>query len=565
MGVLEEYAGGAGPQWRSTAWIAALTAAHAAAAPFLDHEWTVRAGGHVDGPSAGLLTTASFLALLKNDPILPDVTMSGTINPDGTAGPVGGLPLKIEGAAAAGKKRFGYPVGTRQAEDLRTGKLVDVEKFARSLGIEAVELRTLRDAYRLLTGKDPGGPPVAGDVEVRISPEQMEAAQVRVDMWHASAEAGYGRIQPTLASLSDAARTSLAWLYTPIFAEVNAAQAYERSGQLMAAEHKWTEVTVATAAAEDELKILTAASEGRLEEAYGALVPYLELEEEAARLLEELEDSLTADQGVVSIVNVVLAAETVVESLALLQTGRAGLDAASAMARKLETDAAAGRVEASQQKVQQFVVLLLRTAPVLARAEAMLAAARMELAFEGSIEGGGPTVDGARVAGLARAYASAASAGRAYFQGLVGLDDEHAPSFAFVEPQWATASAGATLAAAWVDKKTPVAQLFAVASGAHAYLASASLQNKYYALGFKNGTIERRAALSAQMTAAREAALAAVARVKAATGKVPERVIAEFHHAEELREGPDGDKLLALSSYWRASFAAELVAELVMR
>jgi hypothetical protein len=42
-------------------------------------------------------------------------------------------------------------------------------------------------------------------------------------------------------------------------------------------------------------------------------------------------------------------------------------------------------------------------------------------------------------------------------------------------------------------------------------------------------------------------------------------VIAEFQHAEELREGPDLDKLAALSSYWRASFAAELVGELSRR
>ena len=38
------------------------------------------------------------------DQINADVTMTGTINPDGTIGPVGGIPFKIEGAAEAGKK-----------------------------------------------------------------------------------------------------------------------------------------------------------------------------------------------------------------------------------------------------------------------------------------------------------------------------------------------------------------------------------------------------------------------------------------------------------------------------
>jgi hypothetical protein len=565
VGVLEEFAGGAGPQWRSTAWIAALTAAHAASTPFLQTEWTVRAGGHVDGPSAGMLTTASFLALLRNEPVLPDVTMTGTINPDGTAGPVAGIPQKIEGAAAAGKKRFGYPVGTRQSEDLKTGKMVDVERYARTLGVEAVEVRTLRDAYRLLTGVDLGAPTLASDADVRISPEQMEAAQVRVDMWRASAEAGYGRIQPVLAGLSDEARTSLAWLYTPIFSEVNAAQTYERGGQLVAAEQKWTEVTIATAAAEDELKILDAAGSGRLEDAFQVLAPYLELESQAGTLLDEVAASFSGANNAVGAVNAVLAAETIVDSLALLQTGRAGLDAAVAAAKKLEADTAAGRTDTQQETVQRFVVLLLRTAPVLARAEAMLAAARMELAFEGNAEAGGDVVDTARLSELARAYASAASAGRVYFQSLVGLDDDSSASFAFVEPQWATASAGASLAASYAGKPSTVEQLFAVASGGHAYLAASALQNKYDALGFKDGALQRRGALTAQMTAAREAALASVARVKAATGKVPHRVIAEFQHAEELREGPDLDKLAALSSYWRASFAAELVGELSRR
>jgi hypothetical protein len=188
----------------------------------------------------------------------------------------------------------------------------------------------------------------------------------------------------------------------------------------------------------------------------------------------------------------------------------------------------------------------------------MLAAARMELAFEGEVDGGGAVVKGARLGGLARAYASAATAGRTSFQGLFGLTDESATSFAFVEPQWSMATAGASLASTWATRTTPVAQLFAVACGAHSYLAAAALQNKYYALGFKGGAVEKRASLTAQMTAAREAALVAVAHMKASTGKVPERVIAEFHHAEELREGPDGDKLLALSSYWRTSFAAAL-------
>jgi predicted S18 family serine protease len=153
VGVVEEYAGGAGEQWRSTARIAAFTAAGRARQSFLANEFTIRTGGHVDGPSARMLTTATFLALLRGVPVRPDVTMTGTINPDGTTGPVGGIRQRLEGAAAQGKKVFGYPVGCRQSEDLKTGRVVDVERLRQQLGVQTVEVKTVADAYLLLTGE----------------------------------------------------------------------------------------------------------------------------------------------------------------------------------------------------------------------------------------------------------------------------------------------------------------------------------------------------------------------------------------------------------------------------
>ena len=42
-----------------------------------------------------------------------DITMTGTINPDGTVGPVGGIPEKIAGTAKAGYKRILIPAGQR--------------------------------------------------------------------------------------------------------------------------------------------------------------------------------------------------------------------------------------------------------------------------------------------------------------------------------------------------------------------------------------------------------------------------------------------------------------------
>ncbi len=558
VGVVEEYAGGAGAQWRSTAWIAAFTASSIAATPFLATEFSVRTGGHVDGPSAGMLTTATFLALLRGDAVRPDVTMTGTINPDGTSGPVGGIPQKLAGAAEKGKHVFGYPLGCRQSEDLRNGKLVDLEALGLSLGVQAVEVRTVQDAYRLLTGVDLGTRTLAPDADVRITPELMSGAQVRVDQWRASAQAGFARIQPTLAAMTPEARNALAWVYTPIFTELKTAQSYEQTGQLIAAEAKWIEVTVATAAAEDELAIVAAAQAGKLEDAFNVLTPYLELQAQADALMTEVAAAFSTSSNTVAAVNTVLAADSIVESLALLDAGKTGLETAVATIKRME----AGGTEAQgRQTISEFVILLLRSAPVLARAETKLASARMDIAFA-TTEAGGRNVHMDKLPNMARAYASAAAAGRAYVQSLLGIDDASSAGFAFQEPVWATASAGAGLAANLANQASPALQLLAVASGSHAYLSSSALQNKYYALAYKDGVIGRRVALTAQMSAARDAALAGVARVKATTGRVPSRVVIEFNLAEQMREGGDDDKISALSAYWRASFAAELAAEI---
>lgn len=64
----------------------------------------------VEGPSAGALTTAALVALMRGQVIADDVAMTGTVNPDGTVGPVDGIAQKIAGAHAR-TKRFGIPVG----------------------------------------------------------------------------------------------------------------------------------------------------------------------------------------------------------------------------------------------------------------------------------------------------------------------------------------------------------------------------------------------------------------------------------------------------------------------
>jgi uncharacterized protein len=65
----------------------------------------------VDGPSAGAAITIAMIAAVRNQTLRKDVFISGTINPDQTIGPVGGLEYKALAAAEKGATMFLVPKG----------------------------------------------------------------------------------------------------------------------------------------------------------------------------------------------------------------------------------------------------------------------------------------------------------------------------------------------------------------------------------------------------------------------------------------------------------------------
>ncbi len=540
-------------RWLSTAWASALTSSSAARQSILAHRFVLKADADVD--DASLMASAAFLAQLRGDVLKPDVAITGSINPDGTVGPVVNLPQKLAAAAAAKKTVLVVPAGQRSVVDARTNEAVDLVTAGEALGVRVVEVATLRDAYRELTGVAlPARPTTTAD-QLKAPDDVAEALGIRVDMWRASAESGFSRVQPQLNELSPELRDTLSWVYAPILTAVKAATTFEDAGQLLAAERKWFEATVATAAAEDELAILAAARDGKLEEAFAVLLPYLELEAQANTMLDEVGEALASGGTAGGAVNAVLAADSVIAGLALVGTGKDGLQVAVDTIKQLERGADA----MNSERINAFVLVLVKTAPILARAEATLAAARMDLAFAETIPGGGASVSLPKLTSLANAWAAAGAAGTSSFQSRAGLTDT--ASFAFMEPAWAAAAEGPSLAARFGSKPTDVDHVLALAAATQAYLSSSTLQNKYLGLGYSNGVVAQGAALTAQVAAAREQALSSAAEVAAITA-VPARLRVEFSRADQLLSGTDDDKVDALQAYWRASFAADLLAEL---
>lgn len=121
----------------------------------------------IGGPSAGAVMALALTAALHNvrEPgqpwrLDPAVAATGTINPDGTIGPVGGIPAKAEGAKEAGLTTFLYPAGLDVATTQVQGRTVavDMDDHCEALGIQCVAAASLVDVLRA-AGIDVEQPP----------------------------------------------------------------------------------------------------------------------------------------------------------------------------------------------------------------------------------------------------------------------------------------------------------------------------------------------------------------------------------------------------------------------
>jgi hypothetical protein len=154
VGIYESQVGGTGSMWRSAAWMSTAAAALLTEFDPAARHVTFDVTGKIDGPSAGAIMTVGILAAINGDPILPDTTMTGMINPDFSIGPVGGIPHKIRGAADAGKKLVLIPAGDRFGFDKNIQKDVDLVELGQSLGTKVEPVSDLFTAYHRLTGRE---------------------------------------------------------------------------------------------------------------------------------------------------------------------------------------------------------------------------------------------------------------------------------------------------------------------------------------------------------------------------------------------------------------------------
>jgi uncharacterized protein len=121
----------------------------------------------IGGPSAGGIMTVAVISLLENWTLDNKTVMTGMINPDGSIGPIGGIPYKIDAAHSVGATRFLIPKGQMTYTEMVTERQIingitwentypvtrNVSEYAQTnYNMKVFEVEDINDALLYFTG-----------------------------------------------------------------------------------------------------------------------------------------------------------------------------------------------------------------------------------------------------------------------------------------------------------------------------------------------------------------------------------------------------------------------------
>ncbi len=554
VGFFEEEVAGTGNMWRSAGWMAVVVASQLMGIDPRDYEFSFSVGGRIDGPSAGAYMTAGVLAALRGDTMREDVAMTGTINPDGTIGPVGGIPHKIQGAAKQGAKLVLVPAGQRYDFDSNKDKLVDVVEVGKKLGVEVREVSTIFEAYELLTGK-PLPRPAAPPASPQLPPRAFDRTRAKAQEWYSRYQDARNRLNSLPEEILQFFADGIAQTDETAQRAQNAlkqglpAVAYQRSVQ---------------AAAEAQIWLLAAEMVERYATGgLSAAIDYMASTQSALGELGAVTDLLGTEQP-----------RTASDYIALFD---AYMSIGQAQGLVLIAN---NRLENLKQQVGEMSedeilgeLAQLAAYYALARNYVQLARDSVDVGFG---YGTATVDDPERVAAMEALLRRAAEANVRYFEATIV--DEYAKQFGvhpdrmkqmFMNYDYTylfTLASDYGVKALSSQIQEPEQQLALVLGNSVSnYAQSASLVAKYYSLGAQldeNGdvvSIERERALADMLDLADQRAREAIAMNG---DDIPIMAVLYYETARIQRQGTPADQMDALESYWAATTLAQIQAYL---
>jgi uncharacterized protein len=563
VGMYEEFAGGLGPQWRAGVWLSAFVSSTTLGKDLTDFKFTAEAGGNVDGASASGLMTAGFLAALTGTAVDATATMTGIINPDGTIGPVGGIPQKFAGSIEKGKKKLGFPIGMRYSVDVNTGESVDLVKLAKEKGAEAVEISDVYAAYELMTGKKLPRPVPVDEKEMELEDEVNEAFEAKYTNWQTQVSAEWDRI----LQLDSAGRLPQALVNLAVIArdEVTEAEKLRKQGMAPAAYKHMVNAWIYAASATSTADILESVSSGDLIGAKAKLHEIEALTGTTEAILRKIGEMRPDTMG--GHLQMLSAYDRAVTGLA------AYMHSSESMALSqqwLDTLAGATPEQLADPSVSdQTVMMIGPTIILVARAAAYTISAVDSVDIEG-VKSLNYMCSLPNVKRLATSYQSAAAANVTYFETLVGItDDATRNRVAVMEPDYLTAFISSNLAKMsglpellkneWGEGSLAWG-LMSLSSAQLAYFKASTLISKWYSLGVQNDwlsgqptSVEHEKAFMNMLSTAERKARENARAAKVATGSIPVQARIAYQNARVLREGDLANKLAALEAFWQSS------------
>ena len=570
VGITEDMAGGTGSQWRAGVWVSAFVAATTLGKDLTDFAFNASSKGYIDGASASGLMAGGFLAAMTGEHVNDKVTMTGIINPDGTIGPVGGIPEKFKGSIEKGKKKLGFPIGMRYARSEATGEMVDLVQLAKDSGAEAVEIANVHEAYKLLTGKDLPEPVPVSEQDMALDDETSKAMDAKYTGWKERLATEW----KTIIELGQAGRLPNSLIQIAKYAKENAEQAEKlhQQGLIAQAYTKMLDAWVYAASATETFEMLSKIQEGNVD---GAM--------EQLKNLENL-DQMTSDvlKKVGAIRPTTLGGHLLMisgfqEALRAWGFRVFAADQVNSTKRFLHGLQTVDRAQLGSPEVADHIVEEVLPAVVLiGRTVKASAHASEELEYE--VE---KTVNYMcsipNVKRMSTSFASASAAGMNYFDTLLlfplaqqaGIPEAQARNrIAQREPNYLVAymmshlqtwdGLPQELKKEWGETSLPWG-LLSLAGTELAYYDSAALVAKYYSLGVhtnalgKADKVEHDKAFINMLASAERSARASARAARIATGGIPVQAKLAYQLAAVQREGDMSEKLEALASFWQSS------------